>query len=185
MSSASRARSSPDRRFFSSRFFPSDGESKAREKIKGTTDYLSVAQTNRRAYRTFLFCLLCLASFLSLLIAQLVLGKRLDQEGKCLELMSFFRILNTPREFFVGSRQKLINMLRSVQNIHVETAYGGLSQVHWPSRSSSPWSLAVRRTCSISSPSTAEDARARDARGPIADLDSHLRHEARAESRGI
>lgn len=118
--------------------------------MKGTTD-LSVPQANRRAYRTFLFCLLCLASFLSLLIAQLVLGKRLDQEGKCLELMSFFRILNTPREFFVGSRQKLINMLRSVQNIHVETAYGGLSQVHWPSRSSSPWSLAVRRTCTISS----------------------------------
>lgn len=83
------------------------------------------------SYRTFLFCPFCLASFLSLLIAQLVLGERLDQEGKCLALVFFFRILNTPREFFVGSRRKLINMLRIVQNIHAETAYDGLSQVHW------------------------------------------------------
>lgn len=84
-----------------------------------------------RPYRTFLFCPLCLASFLSLLIAQLVLGERLDQEGKCLAQVFFFRILNTPREFFVGSRRKLINMLRIVQNIHAETAFDGLSQVHW------------------------------------------------------
>lgn len=94
------------------------------------------------AYRTFLFCPLCLASFLSLLIAQLILSERLDQEGKCLEQVFFFRILNTPREFFVESRRKLINMLRSVQNIHVETAYNGLSQVHW-------LSLLAARTCPI------------------------------------
>lgn len=126
----------------------------------------NVPEINCRAYRTFLFCPLCLASFLSLLIAQLVLGKRFDQEGKCLELMSFFRILNTPREFFVGSRRKLINMLRSVQNIHVETAYGGLSQVHWPSLPGHQANVLDQ------SASTVEDARTRNERGPISDLDS-------------
>lgn len=135
-----------------------DGEARTSE---GRTEQ----GTSSRAYRTFLFCPLCLASFLSLLVAQLVLGKRLDQEGKCLELMSFFRILNTPREFFVGSRRKLINMLRSVQNIHVETAYGGLSQVHWPSVSSLPGRQAY-----VPDPPTSAtgDARVRPARQPIA-----------------
>ena len=96
--------------------------------VKGCRD--DIRRVRIHAHRTFLFCPLCLASFRSLLIAQLILSERLDQEGKCLELVVFFRILNTPREFFVENRRKLINMLRSVQNIHVETAYG-LSQVHW------------------------------------------------------
>lgn len=111
-------------------------------RMAGRINDIFVAETSR-TYRTFLFCPLCLASFLSLLIAQLVLGKRLDQEGKCLELVSFFRILNTPREFFVGSRRKLINMLRSVQNIHVETAHSGFLKC------TGRLSLAARRTCSI------------------------------------
>lgn len=137
MSSASRALVFPRKRreyaffFFSLWTRRSRAKGEDRFETKGRDTIFGWKSVVGYAYRTFLFCPLCLASFLSLLIAQLILSKRLDQEGKCLALVFFFRILNTPREFFDGSRRKLINMLRSVQNIHAETACDGLSQLHW------------------------------------------------------